>query len=102
MGSNLAKDSISCYFGLRHMDSVTEFLQNSLSATSFGVSQAIVAILLAYLGGIVSSLTPCVYPMIPITVSVVGGLQGARRSWAEVGIKAVAYILGMALVYSAL
>jgi cytochrome c-type biogenesis protein len=53
----------------------------------------------AYLGGILASLTPCIYPMIPITIGVMGGadLQKTKKSlW----LRAFFYILGMALVYS--
>lgn len=56
--------------------------------------------ILAYLGGFLSSLTPCVYPMIPITVSVVGGIGSRRRAWHEVWVRGMVYVSGMATVYS--
>jgi cytochrome c-type biogenesis protein len=56
--------------------------------------------------GVLTSLTPCVYPMIPITAAIVGGQsvagaapQGSR--WRPVALTLV-YVLGVALVYSAL
>jgi len=55
---------------------------------------------IAYAGGILSSLTPCIYPMIPITVSVVGGGMGAQRSWKKTFVGGGSYVLGMTLVYS--
>lgn len=58
---------------------------------------------LAYLGGILSSLTPCIYPMIPITIGVVGGMADPSRgprSWRHTLFRSVAYVLGMTLVYS--
>jgi thiol:disulfide interchange protein DsbD len=58
------------------------------------------AILFAYFGGVLSSLTPCIYPMIPITVSVVGGAGPLKRSWGEVLLRGFAYVLGMTVVYS--
>ncbi len=88
------------------MDSIADFLSRTLGmADGSGTSifEAFLAVGIAYLGGILSSLTPCVYPMIPITVSVVGGLGGphARRpTWREVGARGLFYVLGMTVVYS--
>jgi thioredoxin:protein disulfide reductase len=51
--------------------------------------------------GIMASLTPCVYPMIPIVVGVFGARDEAvtrRRAFAL----ASAYVLGMGLIYAAL
>ena len=52
--------------------------------------------------GLVTSLTPCVYPMIPITASVLAGSaeQGASRS-RVVGLT-FTYALGLALLYAML
>jgi thiol:disulfide interchange protein DsbD len=86
------------------MESLTQFLSSLLSLQdgNISLSRAIGAIFIAYLGGILSSLTPCVYPMIPITVSVVGGIGENRLSWREVTIRGLAYVTGMAVVYSVL
>lgn len=83
------------------MQSVSDFLSSLLSASgalTFG--QALLAIAIAYLGGVLSSLTPCIYPMIPITVSVVGGMGATRGPWHEVGVRGLSYVSGMALIYS--
>lgn len=84
------------------MDSITDSLSRLLMAEggSLSVSQGLFAVLIAYFGGILSSLTPCVYPMIPITVSVVGGIGSVRRAWPEVAGRGLAYVGGMAVVYS--
>lgn len=79
------------------MHSITEFLPESGSLTLF---QGAMAMLIAYFGGFLSSLTPCVYPMIPITVSVVGGTGAERRAWHEVWVRGMVYVSGMATVYS--
>jgi len=61
--------------------------------------------------GVLTSLTPCVYPMIPITAAIVGGqaaaagdgTAGARRSSRlRVALLTLAYVAGLALVYSGL
>ncbi|HOY61705.1 MAG TPA: cytochrome c biogenesis protein CcdA [bacterium] len=55
----------------------------------------------AFAAGLLTSLTPCVYPMIPITAAYLGG-RGAGGSFRRsVGLSAC-YILGLALMYSAL
>jgi cytochrome c-type biogenesis protein len=90
----------------KNMHSATEFLANLLSTGSGDLSfaQSLTAIAFAYLGGILASLTPCVYPMIPITVSVIGGIRGPdaanQRSWSAILLRSAAYIFGMALVYA--
>lgn len=66
------------------------------------------AIPLVFAAGVLTSLTPCVYPMIPITVAIVGGTTVADREGATrpPRLRAVAltltYVLGLALVYAAL
>ncbi|HEX8235620.1 MAG TPA: cytochrome c biogenesis protein CcdA [Abditibacteriaceae bacterium] len=55
---------------------------------------------LVFVGGLLLNLTPCVYPMIPITVGYFGG-QSEGRIGKTLGL-ALLYVLGLALVYSAL
>ncbi|MBS1960348.1 MAG: sulfite exporter TauE/SafE family protein [Bdellovibrionales bacterium] len=82
------------------MDQLANTLENLLKSGSIG--GAFLALALAYFGGILSSLTPCIYPMIPITVGVVGGVRGSHeeRTTRSVLIRGLAYVLGMAIVYS--
>ena len=82
-------------------DSLSQLL--STHSGSFTLGQTALAFLSAYLGGILASLTPCVYPMIPITVSVVGGLgESKSQHWKDVLSRGVFYVAGMALIYSIL
>ena len=53
-----------------------------------------------FLGGLALNLTPCVYPLIPITVSYFGAQTAGNP--ARVFGMAVAYVLGMAVTYSVL
>ncbi len=50
--------------------------------------------------GVLTSLTPCIYPMIPITVSVISGTarEGQGR-WRTLGLT-LAYVVGMATLYA--
>ena len=62
-----------------------------------------------FIGGVLTSLTPCIYPMIPITAAIVGGttvaapddLAGRASRWRPLRLT-IAYVLGLALVYSLL
>jgi thiol:disulfide interchange protein DsbD len=63
----------------------------------------LVAIAVLFVGGILTSLTPCIYPMIPITVAIVGGNQtrGTGGRWQPIGLS-LTYALGLSLVYATL
>ena len=54
----------------------------------------------AFAGGVLTSLTPCVYPLIPITVSIFGARRAGSRGQAVA--LSLLYVLGIAVMYSAL
>ncbi len=58
------------------------------------------ALLFIFIGGLALNLTPCVYPLIPITVSYFGGQTGGNT--ARVFGLAIFYVLGMGITYSLL
>ncbi|MDE0506611.1 MAG: protein-disulfide reductase DsbD family protein, partial [Candidatus Poribacteria bacterium] len=58
------------------------------------------AFLFVFIGGVLTSLTPCVYPLIPITVSIFGANREASRMKSF--LLSVTYVLGIALMYSIL
>jgi len=58
-----------------------------------------VFLLLVFGFGILMSLSPCIYPMIPITLAVIGG-QSQEKGIARGLVMSVTYVLGMALVYA--
>jgi len=53
-----------------------------------------------FLIGLGLSFTPCIYPIIPITISYFGGQAGGRKSRAF--LLALLYVLGMSITYSVL
>ncbi len=57
-----------------------------------------------FLGGVLTSLTPCVYPMIPITAAIVGGQSTGEVQTSRLRpvLLTFTYVLGLAMVYSAL
>jgi cytochrome c-type biogenesis protein len=70
-------------------------------------SQPLVAIPALFLGGVLTSLNPCIYPMIPITAAIVGGQEVGgvnaepRKRWRPV-LLTLTYVLGLAALYSVL
>jgi cytochrome c-type biogenesis protein len=63
----------------------------------------VTAIPALFLAGLLTSLTPCVYPMIPITAAIVGGSSvGAPPSRGRTLALTLSYVLGLSVVYSAL
>jgi thiol:disulfide interchange protein DsbD len=67
-------------------------------------SSPALAIPLLFLAGVLTSLTPCIYPMIPITAAIVGGqsVGETRPPRSRVVILTLAYVVGLALVYALL
>lgn len=58
------------------------------------------AVLVTYIGGLLTSFTPCVFPVIPITIGVLGAKQATSKLQAFA--LALVYVLGMAIVYALL
>ena len=67
---------------------------------SFAQKGIVITLLLIFLGGLGLNLTPCVYPLIPITMSYFGG-QTADKSGKRL-LLAILYVLGIAVINSAL
>jgi thiol:disulfide interchange protein DsbD len=70
------------------------------ASADFGAGGIWMTFLLVFLGGLGLALTPCIYPMIPITITYFGGQSGGRRG--SVALHALVYVLGMAVTYSVL
>jgi len=75
-----------------------EFLLSSLSAHLQAGSPLAYAI--AFLGGILVSFTPCIYPVLPVTVGYIGSRSAGSRGRAL--LLSASYAAGMALTYAAL
>ena len=54
----------------------------------------------AYLAGVLTSFTPCIYPLIPITVGIIGAKSSQTRKRGF--LLSLIYVLGLSLVYAAL
>jgi len=55
-------------------------------------------LLAAFAGGLLLAFTPCVYPLIPITISLVGATAGRRR--LDGFIRSAIYVFGISITYS--
>ena len=67
-------------------------------ASTLEKSGLFLSLLIIFLGGLALNLTPCVYPLIPITVGYFGGQSEGRTS--KLFLLGILYVLGMALTYS--
>ncbi len=72
---------------------------NNISITStLEHSGLFLSLLFIFLGGLALNLTPCVYPLIPITIGFFGGQsEGSTRKLFFMGLL---FVVGMALTYS--
>jgi thiol:disulfide interchange protein len=73
---------------------------NSLEISLLG--PALPAIAAAFAGGFLASLSPCVYPMIPIVSAYVGSRSPGGNSTARSLQLSLSYVFGMAAVYALL
>ncbi|HUK22706.1 MAG TPA: cytochrome c biogenesis protein CcdA [Gemmatimonadales bacterium] len=55
-----------------------------------------------FAAGLATSFTPCIYPMIPVTVGIIGGSSTATTSRRRVAALTLVYALGLALFYALL
>lgn len=65
-------------------------------------SNLLLALVLIFIFGFLTSLTPCVYPLIPITLAVVGARSAHKTSKLQAFALSCVYVLGIATTYSLL
>jgi thiol:disulfide interchange protein DsbD len=65
-------------------------------------SRPLVALATLFGAGVITSLTPCIYPMIPITVGIIGGTAGAQPSRRRTVTLTLTYVVGLATFYAIL
>lgn len=71
---------------------------NNSIASTLESSGLFLSLIFVFLGGLALNLTPCVYPLIPITIGYFGGQSEGRTS--RLFLLGILYVLGMALTYS--
>ncbi len=72
----------------------TDHMSSALSTGSVGV------IFLCFAAGVGSSFTPCIYPLIPVTVGILGSRQAESKIMGF--LLTLVYVLGIATTYAAL
>jgi cytochrome c-type biogenesis protein len=67
-------------------------------------SSPLTALPILFLAGVLTSLAPCIYPMIPITAAIVGGsaVGDVPRARSRTVLLTFTYVLGLALAYASL
>ena len=67
-------------------------------------SSPLTAVPILFIAGVLTSLAPCIYPMIPITAAIVGGsaVGGVPRPRSRTVLLTFTYVLGLALAYASL
>ncbi|MEK7433626.1 MAG: protein-disulfide reductase DsbD [Cyanobacteriota bacterium] len=73
----------------------------NLDVTNIGLlvsSNLPLAFFLSFLGGLLASLTPCIFPMLPITIGIIGAKNTKNKLQAFT--LSLTYVLGIALTYS--
>jgi cytochrome c-type biogenesis protein len=65
-------------------------------------SSPLTALPILFIAGVLTSLAPCIYPMIPITAAIVGGsaVGDAPRPRSRTVLLTLTYVLGLALAYA--
>jgi len=81
-----------------HADTLSDLQSpfiNAIESGNFGLALALI-----FVAGLATSLTPCVYPMIAITVSVFGAQQAKTR--AQGALLSTVFVLGIAALFTPL
>ncbi len=79
---------------------VSEMAEENEFGKTVAEKGLLLTFVLVFLGGLALNLTPCVYPLIPITISYFGGQ--AQNKKGSLITHAILYVLGMAITYSIL
>lgn len=78
--------------------SVSPNSSNDTVSSTLENSGIVLSLIFVFLGGLALNLTPCVYPLIPITVGFFGGQS--EGSTSKLFVMGLFFVLGLALTYS--
>lgn len=74
-------------------------------ASNSGDENLLITLLSIFVGGIMLNLTPCIYPLIPVTISYFGGRSSGgkgEQGMSAVAVHALLYVMGLAVMNSML
>ena len=83
--------------GIKELSNSERNDENSIAST-LDSSGLLLSLIFVFLAGLALNLTPCVYPLIPITIGYFGGQAEGKTS--RLVLLGILYMLGMALTYS--
>ncbi|MCK4980721.1 MAG: sulfite exporter TauE/SafE family protein, partial [Candidatus Delongbacteria bacterium] len=83
------------FFGGDDEMSIEEKLAGILEGSQ---TWTLLVFLIAFLGGILDSMTPCVYPIIPVVISYMGAKSGSKKSAGF--FLSLFFVVGLAITYS--
>jgi|WetSurMetagenome_2_1015567.scaffolds.fasta_scaffold30596_1 cytochrome c-type biogenesis protein len=93
--------SLSKYAIERRGFRIMDIIEHLVGRFDLYLGQSVLlAYAVAYLAGVLVSLTPCVYPVIPVTVACIGG--HGETSGTRGLVLSLFFVLGLALTYTAL
>ncbi len=95
INTNIFEDNVASNSAA--LTSVSTGNDNSITST-LEHSGLILSLIFVFLGGLALNLTPCVYPLIPITVGYFGGQS--EGSTGKLFLMGLFFVLGMAITYS--
>ncbi|MDD5069105.1 MAG: cytochrome c biogenesis protein CcdA [Candidatus Omnitrophica bacterium] len=62
----------------------------------------VLGLVVSFLAGVVASFSPCIYPLIPITLGVIGSVKSSTHSKGKGFILSCVFVLGISVAYSVL
>ena len=83
-------------YGYMNAEKFIAFLRGEKMHNMFSGKGFLLVILLSLLGGVLLNFTPCVLPMIPVNLAIIGADTGDRRSALQ---RSFVYAAGIALAY---
>jgi thiol:disulfide interchange protein len=93
------KGSVSRVFGAFFGEDDDMTIEEKLAAILEGShTWTLLVFLIAFLGGILDSMTPCVYPVIPVVISYMGAKSGNKKSAGF--FLSLFFVIGLAITYS--
>ncbi len=80
--------------------SFKDFFSGRASLSAWLGQSLILTFFLVFLGGVLTSFTPCIFPMIPITMAILSGQE--KRTAGRRFLYVLAYVVGIAVTYALL
>jgi thiol:disulfide interchange protein len=94
------RDTAGSFFHV--MNRVRGVIAEMSGMEAYLTGSPLMAVGAAFVGGVLASLAPCVYPMVPIVSAYVGSRSTGEKTRLRSFVLSLGYVVGMATVYSLL